>query len=978
MKKNMWKRVAAISVSFGMLMTSMPAMAFDDVMIVEDDSYIAAEDETEAMIAPASDDIDEGYFDQSFISEDEAVEVEDDTTLNGIIDETEAELYAAADDAIPIDKAHFPDESFRAVLRDRYDPNYDEVLSANEIAGITQMNVGSSDITSLEGIEYFTNLTDLYCVFNQLTSLDVSKNTALEDLACEGNQLTSLDLSGNTALVELSCYSNQLTSLNVSKNMALAGLSCDFNQLTSLDLSGNTALTSLGCSYNQLTSLDLSGNTALVGLSCSYNQLTSLNVSKSTALVELSCDNNQLTSLDVSNNSALTDLDCYENKLTNLNVSNNLALEYLRCYDNQLTSLDISKNIALKSLNCSRNKLSSLSVGTNTDLAYLNCDENMLTYLDVTNNTVLEGLDCDKNQLTSLDVSKNVALEELNCVDNLLTRLNVEKNTTLWSLYCSGNRLTNLDVSNNTDLRRLSCKRNRLTNLDVRKNTSLKWLFCEDNQLTSLDISKNTELFILTCYSNHFTSLDIGSCSYLVDAYQQGECTTDGSTIAYNHVVYYGRNDDGSEDEDDLELSYDKDVTITINDHNPYNMFDETYSFENYGDLDSLGGHCFGMSITSAGFYNGLLDIRDIGGDENTSLYSYSLTATVKAPICRYQHIQGSYSRRATVAGGSKYLRDEFDIVSDWREVVNYVKSHQFDDTGLLQIGIRKENRGGNAIKFLRYEAVDGQDRIYVYDNNFPDRETYFYKDSSGRILQAPKQTYSGGIDCIALRDVRKYFNVVITDPFNLSRVIYMGKDDASVQGYDYTYMETDLPDVEYVMYEIPAGVESVTIIPKKDDATFTYKDKQYSFGKVTKETYGTLKLSSEGESGDGSEKSFEIRKKTTTKKPSIAKEKITISKKPTIKKPAAAKGKITVKWKHFKHTSKKTKKIWKKIKKVQIQCATDKAFKNIVKTATVKKSKTSAKVKGLKKKTTYYVRVRYYDGTGYSAWSKVKKVKTK
>lgn len=101
-------------------------------------------------------------------------------------------------------------------------------------------------------------------------------------------------------------------------------------------------------------------------------------------------------------------------------------------------------------------------------------------------------------------------------------------------------------------------------------------------------------------------------------------------------------------------------------------------------------------------------------------------------------------------------------------------------------------------------------------------------------------------------------------------------------------------------------------------------------------------------------------------------------SKKPKIQKPKATKNKITVKWKHFKHTSKKTKPIWKKIKSVQIQCATDKAFRNIVKTATVKKSKASAKIKGLKKKTTYYVRVRYSDGTGYSAWSKVKKIKTK
>ena len=105
--------------------------------------------------------------------------------------------------------------------------------------------------------------------------------------------------------------------------------------------------------------------------------------------------------------------------------------------------------------------------------------------------------------------------------------------------------------------------------------------------------------------------------------------------------------------------------------------------------------------------------------------------------------------------------------------------------------------------------------------------------------------------------------------------------------------------------------------------------------------------------------------------------EKITITKKPTIKKPAATKNKITVSWKHFKQT-KKTKSIWKKIKKVQVQCATDKSFKNIVKTTLVGKKKTKATIKGLAKKTTYYVRVRYYDGTGYSAWSKVKKVKTK
>ncbi|MBQ2627908.1 MAG: fibronectin type III domain-containing protein, partial [Eubacterium sp.] len=106
--------------------------------------------------------------------------------------------------------------------------------------------------------------------------------------------------------------------------------------------------------------------------------------------------------------------------------------------------------------------------------------------------------------------------------------------------------------------------------------------------------------------------------------------------------------------------------------------------------------------------------------------------------------------------------------------------------------------------------------------------------------------------------------------------------------------------------------------------------------------------------------------------------EAITISKKPSIKKPAASKNKITVKWSHFKHKTKKTKKIWKKIKKVQVQCASDKSFTTIVKNVRVSRKKTKAVIRGLKRKTTYYVRVRYYDGTGYSKWSKVKKIKTK
>lgn len=289
----------------------------------------------------------------------------------------------------------------------------------------------------------------------------------------------------------------------------------------------------------------------------------------------------------------------------------------------------------------------------------------------------------------------------------------------------------------------------------------------------------------------------------------------------------------------------------------PYNLGDETYSFDNYDDFDSPGGHCFGMSITSAGYHNDLLDIRIIGGNANTPLYSFSRTQSVMQPICYYQGIQGSYSNRATVAGGSFYLSQGYNIASDWQEVVNYVSNHNFDSAGVLQIGFRKRDEGGHAINFLRYENVNGQDRIYAYDNNFPSQETYFYRDSSGRVRQTPKQSFSGAIDCIALRDCRTYFNSI--SGFDSTHVLYMAKDAASVQGCTYSYMDGSFADEEYVMYEIPANQDQVIIVPKRDNATFTYMDKEYSFGKITDETRGELKLASSDDGSVDTNVSFQI-----------------------------------------------------------------------------------------------------------------------
>lgn len=92
------------------------------------------------------------------------------------------------------------------------------------------------------------------------------------------------------------------------------------------------------------------------------------------------------------------------------------------------------------------------------------------------------------------------------------------------------------------------------------------------------------------------------------------------------------------------------------------------------------------------------------------------------------------------------------------------------------------------------------------------------------------------------------------------------------------------------------------------------------------------------------------------------------------ISKPKAGKGKMTVKWK------KVSKKNQKKIQGIEIQVATDPGFTNIVRTAYAGKKKTSKAIKGLSRKTVYYVRIRAYNNAGgrhVSTWrSKSVKVK--
>ena len=170
----------------------------------------------------------------------------------------------------------------------------DGAYNWDENGRLTGLRIAKCKLQGELSCEELSALMYLDCRYNQLSSLDVSKNTKLMELYCNDNKISSLDISKNTELTDLGCGDNEIGSLDVSKNTALSYLLCDHNQLSSLDVSKNTALEYLYCDYNQLSGLDVSKNTILLYLYCSHNKLSSLDISKNTELMNLDCEDNEI------------------------------------------------------------------------------------------------------------------------------------------------------------------------------------------------------------------------------------------------------------------------------------------------------------------------------------------------------------------------------------------------------------------------------------------------------------------------------------------------------------------------------------------------------------------------------------------------------------------------------------------------------------------------------------------------------------
>jgi len=371
---------------------------------------------------------------------------------------------------------------------------------------VQSLGINDSNISNLDGIQYFTNLSYLYIEHNDgLTSIpDLSGLTNLSSLYILNNAaLTSLpELSGLTNLSEVFIYGNDgLTSL-----LQLSGLT----NLSTLEIFGNNALTNLPelSGLTNLSTLEILGNNALTSLTqlSGLTNLSNLYIDNNdalTSLPELSGLTN-LSYLNIQSNDALTSLPELSGltNLSYLNIEHNDGLTSIPDLSGltNLSSLYILNNAALTSLpelsgltNLSEvfiygndGLTSLLQLSGLTNLSYLNIQSNDA----LTNLPELSGL----TNLSYLYINNNFALTSLPELSGLtnLSNLYIEHNDGLTSIPdLSGlTNLSSLYINNNDALTSLP-ELSGLTNLDTLGIHNNDWLECVGDYPEQLTIQES-------------------------------------------------------------------------------------------------------------------------------------------------------------------------------------------------------------------------------------------------------------------------------------------------------------------------------------------------------------------------------------------------------------------------------------------------------------------------------------------------------
>ena len=311
-----------------------------------------------------------------------------------------------------------------------------DTITQAHMQSLTTLDVSDSEISTISGLEHATNLTELDVSGNELTSLDLSANTALTDLDVSVNHLTTIDLGANTVLVEADLSTNRLTTVTLPASGAT---------LTRLDLASRRPRADFsGLDNNVRTITNLAANTGLTWLDVTGNRLTTLDISALGSLQYLRAHRAGVNTLRLgASNTSLTTLDAgYNGRVATIRTGTDtslwsdasLSVHGLE-HATALTDLDLEAGtFGSNTVTRVQNALPSL-----TELVNLNLIHNNLSAIDLSDLTDLRKVLVSDNSLTSLTLPSTSARVYLDAQNNSLTTVNLSPLTGYVNVYLRGN-----------------------------------------------------------------------------------------------------------------------------------------------------------------------------------------------------------------------------------------------------------------------------------------------------------------------------------------------------------------------------------------------------------------------------------------------------------------------------------------------------------------------------------------------------------
>lgn len=256
------------------------------------------------------------------------------------------------DGVVYVNSTNFPDAAFRSAISSIADINNDSKLTPTERKNVTQLQIYERNISSLQGIEYFSELLSLYCQSNNLTDINLSQNKKLYLTNCYGNQITGTWV--DQMIAQMRTATNGILHFD-RRNSSETNDQLTLEQVGTLKEKGWTPRYSVNSTwYNYLDYVPVNSTTFPDEnfrnkiLERSFGQDAKLywNEIESITTIDFiaNCGITDLTGIE--HFTKITKLYCNLNELAELDVTNNTELNWIACYANQLGALAIDHFIA--------------------------------------------------------------------------------------------------------------------------------------------------------------------------------------------------------------------------------------------------------------------------------------------------------------------------------------------------------------------------------------------------------------------------------------------------------------------------------------------------------------------------------------------------------------------------------------------------------------------------------------------------------